>query len=152
MTRNDAIKYTQDLLAEHGLGHMDVVITRTKKALGQCVFLASKPFAIRLSGWWIDRADDATITDTIRHEVAHAIAGIAAGHGPQWQRVAKELGANPEQYATSETVKEITKTHSKYVATCGNGHQVHFDRMGRHWREGNYRCKCGERFTVETNR
>lgn len=152
MTREDAIKYTKDLLTEHGLGHMDVVLTRSKKALGECVFLARKPFAIRLSGWWVDRADDATIIDTIRHEVAHAIAGVAAGHGPQWKAAAEALGARPEQYANTEAVIETAKKGAKYVATCGNGHQVHFNRMGRHWREGNYRCKCGEDFTVETNR
>jgi hypothetical protein len=33
------------------------------------------------------------LEDTVRHELAHLIVGIRLGHGAQWQRVARALGA-----------------------------------------------------------
>lgn len=37
----------------------------------------------------------AWVIDTLRHEVAHAIAGPGVGHGPRWQKWARILGASP---------------------------------------------------------
>ena len=39
------------------------------------------------------------MTDTILHEIAHAIAGVEAGHGPAWKAVAQRLGATPRARA-----------------------------------------------------
>lgn len=39
------------------------------------------------------------LEDTILHEIAHAIAGVRAGHGEQWKRVCREIGANPDRLA-----------------------------------------------------
>lgn len=39
-------------------------------------------------------------TEVIFHEVAHAVAGEAAGHGPEWVAVCNMLGIEGDQYAT----------------------------------------------------
>ena len=35
------------------------------------------------------------IRDTVLHEIAHAIAGHGAGHGPLWKATARRIGATP---------------------------------------------------------
>ena len=35
------------------------------------------------------------IRDTVLHEIAHAIAGPEAGHGPLWKATARRIGATP---------------------------------------------------------
>ena len=39
------------------------------------------------------------VTDTILHEIAHALAGPGAGHGPAWKATASRLGATPKSCA-----------------------------------------------------
>ena len=38
----------------------------------------------------------AQVTDTILHEIAHALAGPEAGHGPAWKEIAGRIGAVPK--------------------------------------------------------
>ena len=53
--------------------------------------------------------------DTVLHEVAHAIAGQQAGHGPAWKKACKRVGAQPER---CYTVDEVTQPPSKYIRFC----------------------------------
>lgn len=39
--------------------------------------------------------DRATVEDTLRHEIAHALAPVHAGHGPAWVDACKLTGARP---------------------------------------------------------
>ena len=39
------------------------------------------------------------IRDTVLHEIAHAIAGREAGHGPLWKVTARRIGATPRAKA-----------------------------------------------------
>ncbi len=41
---------------------------------------------------------DDEVIDLILHEVAHAIAGHKAAHGPAWQAVCRRLGCNPSRF------------------------------------------------------
>ena len=51
----------------------------------RCVRLSLPIFCVRSNL-------DSSITDVVRHELAHAIAGREAAHGPAWQRVCKRIG------------------------------------------------------------
>ena len=49
---------------------------------------------------WISRThalegSEEQIRDTVLHEIAHAIAGHEAGHGPLWKATARRIGATP---------------------------------------------------------
>ena len=91
------------------------------------------------------------IKDTVLHELAHAKAGLAAKHGPEWQVWAKRLGAKTERYY--HVSKDELVATSKYVAKCSNGcnFEYFFNRMGRKWQRGVYCCsKCGGRLNVTT--
>lgn len=48
---------------------------------------------------------DARMADILTHELAHAAAGIDAGHGPKFKRVAEALGLGGKMTATIATAK-----------------------------------------------
>jgi predicted SprT family Zn-dependent metalloprotease len=78
------------------------------------------------------------VKDTILHEIAHAIAGVGAGHGIEWKRVCLQIGAKPERcYDTDETnVVEL-----KYYAVCGSCGKKHEKARLVH-KEARRSCKC----------
>lgn len=101
-----------------------VEFDRAQRRLGQCrygdkVLSFSKPL--------IGANDESEVIDTILHEIAHAIAGPTAGHGPAWRKVARELGATPK--ATSDTAK-LTDDH-RYEGKCPCGQTFRKYRMPR---------------------
>jgi predicted SprT family Zn-dependent metalloprotease len=53
--------------------------------------------------------------DTIMHEVAHALAGSRAGHGPTWKRVATQVGARPERCCSLDSPPH------RVIGTCVRG-------------------------------
>jgi hypothetical protein len=46
-------------------------------------------------------ADSARVADVLTHELVHAAAGLAAGHGPRFRRVATALGLTGKMTATT---------------------------------------------------
>lgn len=67
------------------------------RRLGTCNFDKK---LIRLSESHVRRGSFDQVMDTIRHEVAHALARQRFGqsikpHGPEWKAIARELGATP---------------------------------------------------------
>lgn len=68
-------------------------------------------------------AGEASVLDTILHEIAHAIVGPAHNHDRVWQRKARELGARPES-STSEAEAGNLRASAPWVQVCPNGHQV----------------------------
>ena len=84
---------------------------RLTRTLGQCDY---RNRTIEYQPRYMAQNDLEQVKTTIKHEVAHAIAGASAGHGARWARVARELGLeNPS--ATSSTAK-LTR---KFTGTCG---------------------------------
>ncbi|MFM7013818.1 MAG: SprT-like domain-containing protein [Actinomycetota bacterium] len=55
----------------------------------------------------------------ILHEIAHALAGKSAGHGPAWKSVAKSIGYRAEKF----TGNEIAEATARWVGECRNGHK-----------------------------
>lgn len=69
-----------------------------KRALGVC---KSRSKSIELSRPLVLVNDEKVIRNTILHEIAHAIAGYDAGHGPMWKLVAIRVGAEPVSCAAT---------------------------------------------------
>ena len=63
------------------------------RALGTCNYRKRE---IALSKQWTLATPWEEIDDTLRREIAHAIAGYKAGHGPVWKKAALRVGASPE--------------------------------------------------------
>lgn len=73
--------------------------------------------------------------DTIRHEIAHAIAGSGAGHGPTWKRIVSEIGGTPRRCFSAE---DTVMAQAKYVGHCGENCE-HTGKHGRHRMTDNMR-------------
>jgi hypothetical protein len=73
---------------------------------------------ISVSRYLAARYDDDTNHQTLLHEVAHAVAGSAAGHGPVWKRIAGELGYIGGTTHHGETATEL----APWVGVCPAGH------------------------------
>ena len=57
-----------------------------KRRAGLCNFTTKR---ITVSRYLASRFDDDEIHQILLHEVAHALAGPRAGHGPSWKRIAR---------------------------------------------------------------
>lgn len=86
-----------------------------KRRAGQCDFRKKK---ITVSRYLAARFEDDEIHQVLLHEVAHALAGHAAAHGPAWRRTARELGYVGGTTHHGETAEEL----APWVGTCPAGH------------------------------
>ena len=85
---------------------------RSVRRFGRCSFgknliTISKPLT-RLN-------EESHVLDTIRHEIAHALAGPGQGHNEIWRKKAIELGCNGERCYDSRTVIGVERP---YIGTC----------------------------------
>jgi len=121
-----AQKETIRLLDEQGLTQKGWVfkLDNAKMRLGCCRHCKK---AISLSRGFVELNDASEVLKTIKHEVAHALAGPSAKHGPLWKIEARKLGlSNPKSLnGTAKTVD------GKYVATCSCGIQHKMHRRSR---------------------
>lgn len=66
-----------------------------------------------------ERSDDDEVHQTLLHEVAHALAGPAAGHGPEWKAIAADLGYVGGRVHHGPVATEL----APWVGVCPAGHQ-----------------------------
>ncbi len=86
-----------------------------KRRAGLCDYSRKR---ISVSRYLAARYDDDTNHQTLLHEVAHALAGPGAGHGPTWRRVARALGYVGGTTHDGETATEL----APWVGVCPAGH------------------------------
>ena len=112
MNLNDAKILAELLIEEHLSGKTSFSQGREwtfawnnrKRAFGVCSY---KHAQIQLSRVITATEEESKVEDTILHEIAHALAGPAAGHGFKWQMVARSIGATPKASAAgSEATNE----------------------------------------------
>jgi len=89
-----------------------------KKRAGLCDYGKKR---ITMSRYLAARWEDDEVHQTLLHEVAHAMAGVGAGHGPAWRSVAASIGYVGDRTHTGETAVEL----APWVGTCPAGH-VHY--------------------------
>lgn len=89
---NDVAGMARRLMEEHGLGDWTLAFVEAKRRLGDCHF---GDRVIRISRAHALQGSEDQIRDTVLHEIAHAIAGPEAGHGPLWKATARRIGATP---------------------------------------------------------
>ena len=73
---------------------------------------------ISVSRYLAARYEDDEIHQVLLHEVAHAIAGTRAGHGPQWKAIASDLGYEGNRLHDGAIATEF----APWVGTCPAGH------------------------------
>lgn len=120
-----------ELMRQHGLdSSWKFAFDSAKQRAGLCNYT---DFEISLSKYIVQYHSIDQSEQVILHEIAHALAGKSAGHGPNWKKVAKSLGYRGEKF----TGKEIAEKTAKFIGQCRNGH--------RHYRFKSPRAKlaCG---------
>lgn len=105
--------------------HLDASWTfafdNAKRRAGACDFRRKR---ITVSRYLSARYDDETNRQTLLHEIAHALAGPTAGHGPRWKSVAHSIGYRGGVTHDGETATEL----APWVGTCPAGHTVYRHR------------------------
>lgn len=86
-----------------------------KRRAGQCDYTKKR---LTVSRYLAARFDDDEIHQVLLHEVAHALAGHKAAHGPAWKRIARDLGYDGGVTHRGETAAEL----APWVGTCPAGH------------------------------
>lgn len=94
MERTAARAMAVALLAEFGVDHHGwrFAWNRRKSSYGLCRF---DTLRLELSGPLVDVNDADIVEDTIRHEIAHILAGPGVGHGQAWKAWCVVTGAVP---------------------------------------------------------
>ena len=115
----------RDLMTEHGLpvtgpGAWVFRWDRSKTREGACIYGRR---VISLSWPVAQIREIAESRDTVLHEIAHAIAGYRAAHGPAWKAVCRKIGARPKACSDGE------RAAMRYTGACPAGHTVQRDRV-----------------------
>lgn len=86
-----------------------------KTRAGLCNYTSK---TISVSRHLASRYDDDEVHQVLLHEVAHAMAGTRAGHGPCWKAVAADLGYEGKRLHDGEIANEL----APWVGECPAGH------------------------------
>ncbi len=89
---NGVAEMARRLMDEHGLTGWTLAFVEATKRLGTCNYSHR---VIRIGRSHALEGSEAQIRNTVLHEIAHAIAGHEAGHGPLWKATARRIGATP---------------------------------------------------------
>ncbi|HLS13512.1 MAG TPA: SprT-like domain-containing protein [Beutenbergiaceae bacterium] len=117
MDLDEAWAMGRELLDQHDLRHWDLSFDRAKRRAGLCRYDAR---TISLSRHLTALHSPDQVRDTVLHEVAHALAGAEAGHGPSWRATARRIGAS-----TARTLAaDAPMPPAPWQGHCPAGHQV----------------------------
>ncbi len=126
MTREEVTTLALTLMAQHGLtaNGWRFRLNSNRSRLGVCKFARAKGRGIFRTVIPVKRIELSVhhalkdsveeVTDTILHEIAHALVGTGKGHGPEWKRVAREIGCKAQRCG-------VMDAPAKYLGTCGCG-------------------------------
>lgn len=90
---------------------------------GYCRFVSKQ---ITLNKIFTLSSGEKEVTDTILHEIAHALCGPKHGHDMVWKRKALEIGCSGNRcFDLNDDHKQVLLSVAPYKAICSNGHE-HF--------------------------
>lgn len=90
MHAEDLKKMALEAMIKHGLNEWRFRFDRAKRRLGACHH-HEKTISLSLN---LLNLPESEILETILHEIAHALVGPRAGHGPLWKQKALSIGCN----------------------------------------------------------
>ena len=136
MQLETAATLAHDLMTHFGLADWTLGFNRRKRSLGLCKY---RQHQIELSTHFVAANDEAQVRETILHEIAHALAGEKAGHGPKWKAMCAHVGCKPQRCDQGEAVMPRGRWQAR-CHTCGKEYWRH----RRPARRARYWCKtCG---------
>jgi predicted SprT family Zn-dependent metalloprotease len=126
------------LMSQHGLAGWELVFDDAKTRAGVCrhdrrQIGLSRPLTA------LHGADQ--VTDTVLHEIAHALAGPKHGHDQAWRRIAVRIGCSGMRCVP----REAPQVDGSWVGICPAGHRTSVHRRPVRVRS----CSdCSPRFDV----
>ncbi len=129
----------ETLLKKHGLGDWRFGFDQASRRGGRCAFDQRE---ISLSEQFATAASRAEVTDTILHEIAHALVGPKHGHDAVWKDTARRIGCS------GRVTHDIDFSTARWILTCATcGWRV--PRMRR--QRGLVCRECGGSVEFQTN-
>jgi len=122
-------------MMKYGLQEWTFSLSAMKRCLGMCKYRTKR---IVIAEYYALNSPRETVLDTLLHEIAHAIAGPTARHGPAWKAVAVQVGAIPR--ACDTTQSPVLKP-GDWQATCVACNKI-YHRYKRPKTVSGYRCIC----------
>lgn len=119
------------------LQNLELALDNGTRRLGAAWFKGNHGYKISLSYKWAKACPMEVLFDTMRHELAHIVAGREAQHGIEWQKWAIKFSAEPNQYHTGEWQPPLKYKH--ICCRCG----AHTGGSDRKWRVSKYHIGCG---------
>jgi predicted SprT family Zn-dependent metalloprotease len=119
MDQFDAARMARQRMDAHGLTDWAFAFNRARRGMGLCRYTDRR---IELSIHYVLWNPPEEVLDTILHEIAHALAGPRAGHGPAWKRQCVRIGATPQRCG------DAAMPPGRWRATCpgcGRSHHRH---------------------------
>ena len=89
----EARRLAKDLITQHQLSGWSLRFDNARQRCGSCDYAKTQ---ISLSRHFAQLNSEDEVRNTLLHEIAHALAGPRVGHGPKWQKIAKQIGARVE--------------------------------------------------------
>ncbi|MGU3410772.1 SprT-like domain-containing protein [Microbacterium sp. M1A1_1b] len=120
MTALETVRARADQLMRAHLGHgtWSFAFDHAKTRAGQCDFARRR---ITVSRHLAARFSDDDVDQVLLHEIAHALSGARAGHGPAWRRQAAAIGYTGSRLHDGPIASEL----APWIGTCPAGHE-HF--------------------------
>lgn len=110
METTTASNLARRLMNDHGLYDWNFQFDRAKRRLGMCSY---RTRTISLSAPLVAVNDEARITNTILHEIAHALVGPGHGHDYIWRMRARSIGCDGQRCAS-----EANRVEHAWTGTC----------------------------------
>ncbi|WP_250008313.1 SprT-like domain-containing protein [Actinoplanes sp. M2I2] len=117
MEVTDARELAAGLMDQHGLTGWRLVFDNARTRAGVCHFDRR---VIGLSRVLTALHSPEQVTDTILHEIAHALTGPGHGHDRVWRATARRIGCS----ATRCVPADAPRAEGAWVGTCPAGHRV----------------------------
>lgn len=139
MELDAAYDMARELMDAHGLAQWRLELDLAKARAGVC---RHGDRTIGLSAPLTRLHDEAEVRDTVLHEIAHALAGPRAGHGPVWRATAERIGCSARRCVPADA----PRVPGEWNGVCPAGHVTQ-----RHRRpERLASCAtCSPRFSAE---
>lgn len=113
----EARRLAVTLIRRHGLIGWRLVFDNAKTRAGICRGTTKE---IGLSRVLTALHSEAEVTETILHEIAHALVGTAHGHDQVWQAKALAIGCSARRCVSSSAPKPV----GAWVGVCPRGHRT----------------------------
>ena len=105
-----------------------------KRRLGCCHY---RKRMVTMSRHYLSKNTPEQFRNTLLHEIAHALAGPGAGHGPEWVAVARRIGCNGRRCG------EADMPEGAWRAVCGGCSRAYSRHRRPKTMTGWYCKKCG---------